>query len=190
MKCYLQQYVSHQATPGMMQISVRSSALDMSRYWQIWILNIHFGVAKFPTLRARNYWIYCNINEFEISAPHYSPARNGDVLDIVVHKNTRLSETVGSHIMVGHHLRLSNVLERISGPSCGPLYPTNTSNRKQEIFMNNLRSESFCPQNRTLVFDSTLLKHGRHFDYWNQPTNMRMSVWYLDCHKGGLCCYT
>jgi hypothetical protein len=35
-------------------------------------------------------------NKFEISAPqsptHYSPAENGDVLDIVVHQNVRLSE--------------------------------------------------------------------------------------------------
>ena len=37
-----------------------------------------------------------DINEFEISAPqsptHYSPAGNGDVLDIVVHQNVRLSD--------------------------------------------------------------------------------------------------
>jgi hypothetical protein len=34
-----------------------------------------------------------------------------------------------------HHLRLSNVLERISGPRCEPLYTTNTSHRKQETFL-------------------------------------------------------
>jgi hypothetical protein len=28
--------------------------------------------------------------------------------------------------------------------------------------------------NRTLIFGSTLLKHGRHFDYWKQPLNIRM----------------
>jgi hypothetical protein len=37
-----------------------------------------------------------HINEFEISAPqcptHYFPAANGDVLDIVVHKNVWLLE--------------------------------------------------------------------------------------------------
>jgi hypothetical protein len=35
--------------------------------------------------------------------------------------------------------------------------------------------------NTTLLFGSTLLKHGRQFDYWNQPLNMRMCVFYLDC---------
>jgi hypothetical protein len=43
--------------------------------------------------------------------------------------------------------------------------------------------------NRTLLFGSTQLKHGRNFDYWNQPLNTRMRLGYLDCHEGGLCCY-
>jgi hypothetical protein len=43
--------------------------------------------------------------------------------------------------------------------------------------------------NRTLLFGSVLLKHGHHFEYWNQPLNMRMLVRYLDCHEAGLCCY-
>jgi hypothetical protein len=50
----------------------------------------------------------------------------------------------------------------------------------------------FCLQkmrNRTLFFDSTFLKHGRHFDYWNQPLNMRMHVWCRACYEAGLCCY-
>jgi hypothetical protein len=38
--------------------------------------------------------------------------------------------------LVGHHLRLSNVLEGISQPSYEPLYATNTSHRKQETFLN------------------------------------------------------
>jgi hypothetical protein len=42
---------------------------------------------------------------------------------------------------------------------------------------------------RTLLFGSTVLKHGRHFDYWNQPQNMRMRVCRLDCDEAGLCCY-
>jgi hypothetical protein len=45
------------------------------------------------------------------------------------------------------------------------------------------------PQNRTLLGGSTLLKHGHHFDYRNQPLNMRMRVYYLDCYEAGLCCY-
>jgi hypothetical protein len=44
-------------------------------------------------------------------------------------------------------------------------------------------------QNRTLLFGSILLKHGRHFEYWNQPLNMCMLICYLDCHEAGLCCY-
>jgi hypothetical protein len=43
--------------------------------------------------------------------------------------------------------------------------------------------------NRTLLFGSTLLMNDRHFDYWNQPLNMRMRFCYLDCHEGGLSRY-
>jgi hypothetical protein len=43
--------------------------------------------------------------------------------------------------------------------------------------------------NRTLHVGSTILKHGRHFDYWRQPLNMSMRVCYLDYHEAGLCCY-
>jgi hypothetical protein len=39
-----------------------------------------------------------------------------------------------SHL-VGHHLRLSNVLERISWPYCEPLYATDTSHRKHDTFL-------------------------------------------------------
>jgi hypothetical protein len=68
-----------------------------------------------------------------------------------------------------------------------------TVNRKH-LFMNILCIESFCPpkkktHNRTLLFDSTLLKHGRHFDYWNYPLNIRLRLCYLECHEAGLCCY-
>jgi hypothetical protein len=66
-----------------------------------------------------------------------------------------------------------------------------TANRKH-FFTNILYIESLCPQkthNRTLLFGNTLLKHGRHFDYWNQPLNMRMRVCYIDYHEAGLCCY-
>jgi hypothetical protein len=66
-----------------------------------------------------------------------------------------------------------------------------TINRKH--FYGILCIESFCPQkkkqNRTLFLCSTSLKHGRHFDYWHLPVNMRMLVCYLDCHEAGLCCY-
>jgi hypothetical protein len=36
--------------------------------------------------------------------------------------------------------------------------------------------------NTTLLFGSTIFKHGHHFDYWNQPLNMRMRVRYLVIH--------
>jgi hypothetical protein len=66
-----------------------------------------------------------------------------------------------------------------------------TVNRKH-FLMNILCIESLCPQethNRTLLFCSTLLKHGRHFDYSKQPLNICMRVCYLDSHEAGLCCY-
>jgi hypothetical protein len=47
-------------------------------------------------------------SDFEISAPqcltHYSPVGNGDVLDIVVHKNIRLSNVIISDILNSDHL--------------------------------------------------------------------------------------
>jgi endonuclease/exonuclease/phosphatase family metal-dependent hydrolase len=47
-------------------------------------------------------------NQFEISAPqcptHYSPAGNGDMLDIVVHQNIRVSDVIVSDILDSDHL--------------------------------------------------------------------------------------
>jgi hypothetical protein len=79
-------------------------------------------------------------------------------------------------------------------PSCEPLYVTNTFHSKQETFLYKYSLKwIFLPtkkaQYRTLLFGSTLLKHGSHFDYWNQPLNIDMRVKYLDCHKAWLCCY-
>jgi hypothetical protein len=49
-----------------------------------------------------------DLNDFEISAPqcpmHYSPAENGDVLDIVVHRNIRLSNVIVCDILDSNHL--------------------------------------------------------------------------------------
>jgi hypothetical protein len=89
-------------------------------------------------------------------------------------------------------LRLSNVLERMSWPSCELLYETNTSHREQVTFLYKYPLH-WVPlptktHNRTLLFGITL-KHGLHFDYWNQPLNMRMRVCYIDCHEAGQCCY-
>jgi hypothetical protein len=90
-------------------------------------------------------------------------------------------------------LRLSNIFERIPGPSCEPIYATNTSHREQETFLYEyplhwvlLASKT---RNRILLFGSILRKHGREFDNWNQFLNMRMRVCCLDCHEAGLCCY-
>jgi hypothetical protein len=43
--------------------------------------------------------------------------------------------------------------------------------------------------NKTLIFGIILLKHSRHFDYWNRPLNMRMHFCFLDCHEARLWCY-
>jgi hypothetical protein len=43
--------------------------------------------------------------------------------------------------------------------------------------------------NRTLLYGSTVLKHGRHFDHWNQPLNMFMRFCHVGCREPGLCCY-
>jgi hypothetical protein len=61
----------------------------------------------------------------------------------------------------------------------------------EHFFMNILCTESFGPQemhNRTLIFSNTLFKHGHHFYYWNQPVNMPMLVYYLDCNEAELSC--
>jgi hypothetical protein len=52
--------------------------------------------------------------------------------------------------------------------------------------MNILCIESICPPK---TYNSILLQHGRHLDYWNQPLNMRMHLCYLDCHEAGPCFY-
>jgi hypothetical protein len=54
---------------------------------------------------------------------------------------------------------------------------------------------SFCPHtkknhNRRLLFCSTILKHGHHVDYWNQPLNMHLRVCCLDFLFFKKCIYT
>jgi hypothetical protein len=82
---------------------------------------------------------------------------------------------------------------QISRPSCEPVYATNTSHCKQETFLwMSFSIVSFCPQrthNRTQPLGSAVLRHGRHFDYWNQPLNMHMRICYLDCHEAAMCWY-
>jgi hypothetical protein len=97
------------------------------------------------------------------------------------------------HHLVGLHLRLSNVSERISRPNCEPLYATNTSHIKQETFLYEYPFHWVLLPTKnaqqTLLFGSTILKYCQYFDYWNQPLNVRMRVWYLECHEAGLCWY-
>jgi hypothetical protein len=49
-----------------------------------------------------------DVNQYVISAPqcpnHYSPSGNGDVLDIVVHQNIRVSDAIVSDILDSDHL--------------------------------------------------------------------------------------
>jgi hypothetical protein len=56
-----------------------------------------------PFRRKTIAFIAYTVNEFEISVEqyltHYSPAGNGDVLNIVVHKNVQLSEVTVSDIL-------------------------------------------------------------------------------------------
>jgi hypothetical protein len=80
-----------------------------------------------------------------------------------------------------------------SATKAEPLSATDTSHFKQVTFLYEyhlprvlLRTKT---RNRILHFGSTLSKHGRHFYYRNQPLNMRMSVFYLNCHEVWLCCY-
>jgi hypothetical protein len=49
-----------------------------------------------------------DVNQLEISASqcrtHYSPSGNGDVLDVVVHQNIRVSDVIVSDILDSDHL--------------------------------------------------------------------------------------
>jgi hypothetical protein len=52
-----------------------------------------------------------HVNQFEMSAPkcltHYSPVGNGDMLDIVVHKNVQLSEFIVPDILDSDYLSIA-----------------------------------------------------------------------------------
>jgi hypothetical protein len=89
-----------------------------------------------------------------------------------------------------HHWKVFHV----SRLSCEELYAIHTSHRKRETFLYEyplhwvILPHTQNTHSRTLLSDSTLLKHGPHFHYRNQPLNMSMRVCYLDCHEAGLCC--
>jgi hypothetical protein len=104
-----------------------------------------------------------------------------------------LTVTSGIQHLVGHHLRLSYVFERISRLSCEPLYAQTlpTINRKYILINSRCIEFPFSQKTHTrmLLFGRTHLKHGRRFDHWNRPLNLRMRVCYLKCHEARLCCY-
>jgi hypothetical protein len=59
-----------------------------------------------------------DLSKFEISAPqcptYYSPAGNGDVLDMVVHQNMRVSGIIVSDILDWDHLPIIfHILDRV-----------------------------------------------------------------------------
>jgi hypothetical protein len=59
--------------------------------------------------------------------------------------------------LVRHHLRLSNVLERISLPNCEPLYTTNTSYRKHFFYEYPLHWVLSPTKNRATEFFSSVV---------------------------------
>jgi hypothetical protein len=95
-----------------------------------------------------------------------------------------------------HHLSSSATFERPWENFSTQLWTVlrdNTFQRKQEtvIYKCSLHWDlsRIKKHKRTVLFCSKLLKHGLHFDYWNQPLNMRMRIYYIGCPEAGLCCY-
>jgi hypothetical protein len=93
MKCYFQPAISHQATPSMMQTLLEGDLNARHPFWNSIVSN--------PSCAIVQNLLY--MNESEISAPQWpnpcSPTGNSDVLDIVVHKNVRLSEVIVSEML-------------------------------------------------------------------------------------------
>jgi hypothetical protein len=92
------------------------------------------------------------------------------------------------------HLRFNLfVISEMFAAKAETLYATDTSHRKKETYLYEyplhwvLLPTKMAQHNAVLRFYT--LKHGRRFDYWNQPLNMRMRVCYVDCDEAGLCCY-
>jgi endonuclease/exonuclease/phosphatase family metal-dependent hydrolase len=70
------------------------------------------------------------LSEFEISARqfpiHYSPAGNGDVLDIVVHQNMRVSDVIVSDILDSDHLSvIIHILNQVKITNLSELIESN-----------------------------------------------------------------
>jgi hypothetical protein len=89
---------------------------------------------------------------------------------------------------VGHQLRLSNVLEGISRPSCELLYATNTSHRKQETFLYEY------PLKWILLPTESAQQNAVHSSITVANLSTETSLWICacasdTCHEAGLCCY-
>jgi hypothetical protein len=71
------------------------------------MLNTHVGTVQFQTLHASN---ICRGKYFKISATqcpsNHSPAKNGDVLDTVVHKIIRPTHATVFDILESDHLQI------------------------------------------------------------------------------------
>ncbi|PNF42024.1 hypothetical protein B7P43_G12302 [Cryptotermes secundus] len=84
---------------------------DLNAKHQFW----NSGVSNPSVLKLMDLF---DTSDFEISAPqcptHYSPAGNDDVLDIVVHKNIRVSDVIVSDILDSDHLPIIfNILDHV-----------------------------------------------------------------------------
>jgi hypothetical protein len=67
----LQQSIRQQTKPGIMQISLSSIALDITRYWQeISMLNLYWN-SVISNLSGAKLLDLLQINEFQILAPQY-----------------------------------------------------------------------------------------------------------------------
>jgi hypothetical protein len=73
------------------------------------MLNTHLGIVQFLTLQVKLLQLF-DRSDFEISAlqcpNHYSSMGNEDVLDIVVHKNIRLSDVIVADILDSDYLTI------------------------------------------------------------------------------------
>jgi endonuclease/exonuclease/phosphatase family metal-dependent hydrolase len=104
---YLQLFINPQEKPGEMQtllIKVRCKSVlvgNLNAKYPVW----NHAVSN-PS--GKKLLQLFDISDFEISDPqyptHYPPAGNGDVLDIVVHQNVRLSEVIVSDVLHSDHL--------------------------------------------------------------------------------------
>jgi hypothetical protein len=96
--------------------------------------------------------------------------------------------------LVGHHLRLSNILERISLPSNEPLTRQTLPTVDRKHFLTTILCiESFCPKKiRTKERCFSVVHFSSMVTILVIETSMWTCAWrgyYLDYYEAGLCCY-